>query len=81
MSEVPVIVHELMRAATGNPITVRTLDGDDVVLRLATADELLRFEQEARASLAERGIVVDHPSMSRDRAEELCAPLSLGDRS
>jgi hypothetical protein len=77
MTEVPVIVHELMRAATGNPITVRTLDGGDVILRLATVDELLRFDQEARASLVEKGIDLDHPRMSRDRAEELCAPLNL----
>lgn len=75
--EVPVIVHELMRAATGNPITVRSLDGQDVVLRLATVDETLRFEREARAAVAALGVDISHPGMSRERAEELCAPLNL----
>lgn len=76
-TEIPVIVHELLRAATGNPITVRTLDGQDLLLRLATPDELLRFERESRDEIAALGVPFDGPGMSRERAEELCAPLDL----
>lgn len=75
MIEVPVIAHELLRAATGNPIRVRTLDGGDALLRLATPDEIQQFEREARAKLAEQGIVVDAPPMSDERARELTVPL------
>lgn len=76
--EVPVIVHELMTAATGNPITVRTISGDDVLLRLATADELLRFNRESRERVETLiGEPVSAPPLSRTRAEELCTPLVL----
>lgn len=75
--EVPVVAHELVRALTGHPIVVRTLAGENVLLRLATPDEVQQFEREARATLAETGVQVDAPLMSRKRAADLCRPLTL----
>jgi hypothetical protein len=78
VTEIPVVVHELMRVATGNRITVRTLTGEDVTLRLATPDEVLRFQREAREHVAALiGEPVAAPPMTRQQAQELCAPLDL----
>lgn len=78
MIEIPVIAHELLRAATGHPIRVRTLDGDEALLRLATPDELQQFEREARVKVeAMLGEPLTHEPMTRQRAEELAAPLAL----
>lgn len=73
--EIPVIPHELMRAALGHPVTVRSLDGEQFLLRLPTAEEVQRFQQESFAVLAEQGVEVDLPPISRERAQDLCAPL------
>jgi hypothetical protein len=71
---VPAVVHELMTAASGNPIIVRTLAGDEVLLRLPTVGELMQFNRDALASLPE---AIRPEPMSRARAEELSAPLQL----
>lgn len=78
MTEIPVIVHELIRVAIGNPITVRTLDGENMLLRLATPDELLRFNREARAAMEQLlGEPMPGPPLPRELAETLCTPLDL----
>jgi hypothetical protein len=78
MTEVPVVVHELLSALGGRPIVVRTLDGRNVLLRLATPDEVEQFQREARAALATKGIDVNLPLMSRAEAEAMCRPITLG---
>lgn len=76
MIEVPVVVHELLRAATGHPIVVRTLDGQQVRLRLPTPAEALRLNEEARATVAAMiGRPVSGPAMTQEQAEQLCRPL------
>jgi hypothetical protein len=72
---VAVIAHELLRAATGNPIIVTTVDGDRVLLRLQTTDEVLAAQAAARETIPE---FCRPPLMSRARAADLAAPLRAG---
>lgn len=63
-------------ALTGDPIIVKTVDGEEMLLRLPTVEEAMRFNREA----------VDHtnemcdfdpplPYMTRAKAEEIVRPL------
>lgn len=72
---VAVIAHELLRAATGNPIIVSTVDGGRVLLRLMTADEVLAAQAAAVETLPAD---IRPPLMSRARAADLAAPLRAG---
>lgn len=77
-TEIPVTARELLCVATGRPITVRTLDGEGVLLRLATPDELLRFNREGRAEMEQLlREPVTTPPMTREMAETLCTPLDM----
>lgn len=64
---------ELMRVASGHRVAFRTSDGEDVTLRLYTADELMEANAEAIASLPAGG----PPFMSRSEAERLTKPLPV----
>jgi hypothetical protein len=76
MIEVPVILQELLRAATGHPITVATADGEPALLRLSTPDEALQSNRRARAAVERlTGEPVSAPELTQDQAEQLCAPL------
>ena len=64
---------EMMRAASGHPITVSTLDGAEVCLRIPTADELAAKIAEAQAGMQDGG-----PGMpSRAEIERFIAPLPI----
>lgn len=69
------VLHELMVAASGNPITVSTTDGTPVLLRLATVDEFIEENARAIAGLPE-GARPD--PVTRARAAKLVAPIPLG---
>jgi hypothetical protein len=58
-------------AASGDPLIVHTVDGDEVLLRLPTIDEALRFHREAVASIGIDGL----PTLNSDQAERLVRPL------
>lgn len=76
MIEVPVLVFELLRAATGHPITVAAADGQSVLLRLATPEEVLRSSADSRAAVERlTGEPVASPSLTHEQAERLCASL------
>lgn len=68
-------LHELIRAASGNPIVVSTTDGTGVLLRLATVDEFIEVNHRAIAAMPEDA----RPDpVTRERAAELVRPLDLG---
>jgi hypothetical protein len=76
MLVVAVTPFELLQAASGRPIVVGTLDGTEVMLRLATPDELVSSQQRASEKLAAQGIPAP-PPMSRAQAELLVRPLAV----
>lgn len=73
---VPLTVLELLRVATGRPITMTDTTGRGVVVRLATVDEILDGNEHARNTLIAAG---GHPSeataITPAQAEKLARPL------
>jgi hypothetical protein len=71
---VAVTAFELLRAATGNPINVSTLDGRAVELRLPTVEEFTEMVVRARA-----GVPADQlpPMPTVAEIENLVAPLAV----
>lgn len=70
---VAVPTFDLMRAASGHPMIVTTLDGSEVLLRLMTADEALEAQRDAVATLPAE---IRPPLMSRSQAEGLVRPIA-----
>ncbi len=68
--EILVIPFELMRVASGNPVAVRTSDGQEVTLRLYSAQEFYDYQH----SLVADG---SGEPVSMARAAELTAPLDV----
>lgn len=66
------IPFELLRVAGGNPMAFKTEDGQNILIRLLTADEALAKHQEACET---DGIVA--PTMTRAMAEDLTRPLPI----
>lgn len=67
--------HDLLRAATGNPIIVDTVDGSPVLLRLPTVDEFLAAVERGHRWHEANGL--EHPPIpSRECVAELVAPLA-----
>lgn len=75
--EVLAIAHELLRAAAGHPITVSTVDGQEVVLRLPTVEEFRAVLERGQRWHAEHGLSAPPPP-SDERIADLVAPLRLG---
>lgn len=71
---VAALTYELIRAAQGHTLRVRTLDGRDVLLRLATVDEALDSQRRALDGYRASGHAVPE-AMSRERAAELVRPI------
>lgn len=68
------VLHELLTAAAGNSIIVTTVDGAEVLLRLATADEFIAANHAAIAKLP-KGL---RPQpVTRERAEDLVKPFDI----
>lgn len=65
---------DLVRALAGAEMTVCDLDGNEVVLRLYTADELLQAAARSGDKLRALGCDVP-PLMSRAKAVELTTPI------
>jgi hypothetical protein len=65
---------DLLAALEGRTMGVSDLDGNEYVLRMFTADELLERAKKARDAAIARG---EHspPLMSRKKAIELTAPI------
>lgn len=76
--EVVAIAHELLRAASGHPITVSTPDGQEVLLRLPTVEEFKAAVERGQRWHEEHGLSVPPPP-SDERIADLVAPLQLGD--
>ena len=57
---------DLVRAATGEPMTVTTADGEDVLLRIATPEEFRRQVQRAAAWLENAGLPAPPPPGEHD---------------
>lgn len=74
MRVVRCLPHELIRAATGNPIVVSTADGEEVLLRLATVDEFIDINRQALATLPED---FRPAPVTREKAEELVRPMAV----
>lgn len=68
---VGVITSELVRVLTGNPLRVRTMDGEAVWLRLMTPEEFLAVQH---AAAAEHG---SGQFITLERAAELVEPLRM----
>lgn len=60
---------ELVRVAQGHPLIVGTLDGEEVLLRLPTPDEVMNFHIAACATV---GV---EPSLTRCQAEGIVRPM------
>lgn len=71
MPIVRIITHDVMSVLTGRPIVVRDVDGNEVLVRLYTAEEWLPL-QHAAVDKSPSGEKVDMA-----RAVELTAPLLL----
>jgi hypothetical protein len=67
------ITFDLVNVAQGHPMIVQTVDGTEMLLRLATADEVLEFQRAAIEKLPE--YCRRPPLMSRFRAQDLVTPL------
>ncbi len=74
MRTVPLTNFELVRILAGNPMTCRTLDGEEIQVRLFTADELLEAVEQAGRKLEEQGSPPG-PGMSYAKAVELTTPI------
>ncbi|MFI7042616.1 hypothetical protein ACIBI0_38565 [Microbispora rosea] len=60
---------ELLRAASGNPITVSTVDGEEVVLRIPTLEEYKSAVERSHEWFAAHGLEVpEAPSDDAIRA-------------
>ena len=77
--EILITPHELLRTAAGHPMTVRTTDGEDLVLRLPTVEEFKLQIEQAQASLRNQGLHVPEPP-SDDVLRDIVRPLELGGR-
>lgn len=75
--EVLATAHELLRAATGHPITVSTPDGQEVVLRLPTVEEFRAAIERGQRWHEEHNLSAPPPP-SDERIAELVQPLALG---
>jgi hypothetical protein len=62
---------ELLRICAGNPMVTSTLDGNEVLVRIPTADELLDIHV---ASCRKYSV---EPSMTRAQAESLTQPIGV----
>jgi hypothetical protein len=67
--------HDLLRAATGRPMDVVTDDGEGVLLRLATVDEVREQITAAREVLAEEGAAWVPPMPDDSTLRALVRPL------
>jgi len=72
LRQVLAIPFELMRAASGHPITVTTLDGEEVCLRIPTVGEMTVLLQRAHAAVPE-----GPPFPPLAEIERLVAPLPI----
>ena len=72
---VAVTAFELVRVAANHPMIVRTVDGREVLLRLPTVEELIRFNREALATMPDTA--VGPPPITAEQAARLAAPLRL----
>lgn len=70
---VAVPTFDLLRAAGGHPLIVRTLDGAEVLLRLMTVDEMVEANRAAVESMPEWA---RPPMMTRGDAVRIVAPVS-----
>lgn len=79
MPVVACLTAELFNVMQGHPTVVRTVDGDEVLLRLPTVGEALRFNREARDSLivmmAGQPGWEPPPPMTRQQAADAVRPL------
>lgn len=69
---VAVPTFDLLRTASGHPMIVETLDGNKVLLRLMTADEMIEAQRAAVAALPDG---IHPPLLSREEAENLVRPI------
>lgn len=76
-SVLTVIPFELLRVAAGNTVTLSTLDGQEIQLRLPTADELLEQAHQAGERLAADGLPPG-PGMTHEQAASLVHPVDVG---
>jgi len=65
-----VLPFELMRVVSGNPVAVRTVDGEEVTLRLYTAQEFYDYQHTLTAD------GMGEP-VSWDQAVDLTKPLRV----
>lgn len=65
---------ELLRILQGHPRAARTSDGEEVTVRLPSADEFLEKSKEERAMKDQPGWSPPPPT-TREKAEELTQPL------
>lgn len=74
--EVLVTPHELLRAAEGHAMTVQTVDGENLVLRIPTLQEFKRGIEKARASLEAKGLQTPEPPPD-ERLADIVRPLRI----
>jgi DnaJ-class molecular chaperone len=65
---------EFVRAASGHPITVKDLDGEEVCIRIPTPDEMTELIRVAHEHLANRGVEAP-PFPSPGQIESMVRPL------
>lgn len=72
--EVLATPHELLRAATGHPTVVGTADGQEVRLRIPTAEEYREAVQRGRQWHADNGLTAPDPP-SDEQIARVIRPL------
>lgn len=80
LTQIAVVPGELMGVAVdGHPVIVRTVDGQEVLLRLPTVEEAMRFNREAIESVGQMMSYDPNwegpPPMTEAQARELVEPL------
>lgn len=74
--EVIATPHELLRAAAGHPITVSTPGGQDVRLRLPTAEEFRAAVETGRQWHVDNGLTPPEPP-SDEQIDRVIRPLEI----
>lgn len=69
-----VLPFDMTRILTGNPATCRTSDGEEVIVRMYTAEELMEASRQAREQ-GDGDSGVSIMPLTWERAVELTKPL------
>jgi hypothetical protein len=77
LDEVAITNSELAAALEGRPLVVRTQRGAEVLLRLATPEELIQHQREAIEATRPEFPGEDPPLMSPEQADLLTRPLDF----